>query len=248
MEVYAAMITRMDDGIGRLVEALKKNGQYDNTLILFLQDNGACAEDMGRNDPLQRAKMPGGPRTNVAYGENWAHVSNAPFRLYKHWEHEGGISTPLIAHWPDAIQGTRKGTLVKGPGHLIDIMATCVDLARATYPRQRGGKEIPAMEGVSLRNVLEKSEEPKRATPIFWEHEGNRAVRDGKWKLSYEQRRKLWELYDTDTDRTEMHDLASAQPERVKTMAAQWDAWAKRVGVAPWPAGKVPAAPVTAKK
>jgi arylsulfatase len=121
-------------------------------------------------------------------------------------------------------------------------MATCVDLAKATYPRQRAGKEIPPMEGISLRPVLEKSEELKRPTPIFWEHEGNRAIRDGKWKLSYEQRIKVWELYDTDADRTEMHDLASTQPERVKAMAAQWDAWAKRVGVAPWPAGKLPGA------
>jgi arylsulfatase len=240
MEVYAAMITRMDEGIGRLVETLKKNGQYENTLILFLQDNGACAEDMGRKDPAQRAKLPGGPRTNVAYGENWAHVSNTPFRLYKHWEHEGGISTPLIAHWPTVIQGARQGTLIKGPGHLIDIMATCVDVAKATYPKERGGKAIPPMEGVSLRGVFERSEEPKRAAPIFWEHEGNRAVRDGKWKISYEHRRKVWEIYDTDADRTEMNDLASAQPERVKAMAAQWDAWAKRVGVAPWPAGKLP--------
>jgi arylsulfatase A-like enzyme len=235
MEVYAAMVTRMDEGIGRLVAELKKNGQYDNTLILFLQDNGACAEDMGRKNPAQRAKLPGGPNTNVAYGENWAHVSNTPFRLYKHWEHEGGISTPLIAHWPAVIQGSRQGTLVKGPGHLIDIMATCVDLAKASYPKQRDGKDIPAMEGVSLRPILEKSEDLKRAHLLFWEHEGNRAVRDGKWKLSYEQRLKVWELYDTDADRTEMHDLAAAQPDRVKSMAAQWDVWAKRVGVVPWP-------------
>jgi arylsulfatase len=267
MEVFAAMIDCMDQGIGRLVETLKKNGQYDNTLILFLQDNGGCAEGMGRNGPHRpRAEkptlpalandflqpdmipkqtrdgfpmrqgngvMPGGADTYIGYGLNWANVSNTPFREYKHWEHEGGISTPLIAHWPKGIAKEAHDKLNATPTHLIDLMATCVDLAGATYPREHNGNAVQPMEGVSLAPAF--SGKPiARPQPLFWEHEGNRAIRSGEWKL-VSKHPGGWELYHMTTDRTEMNDLAAQQPERVKEMAALWDAWAKRVGVMPWP-------------
>ena len=267
MEVFAAMIDCMDQGIGRVVETLKKSGQFDNTLILFLQDNGGCAEGMGRagpfkpradkpslpplaNDYLQpdmipkqtrdgfpmrqgQGVMPGGADTYIGYGKAWANVSNTPFREYKHWEHEGGISTPLIAHWPKGIADERHGKLDAQPAHLIDLMATCVDLAGASYPTEFKGKAIQPMEGISLAPAFE-GKSLARTQPIFWEHEGNRAIRIGEWKL-VSMHPKAWELYHIPTDRTEMHDLAAAQPDRVKAMASQWEAWAKRVGVRPWP-------------
>ena len=267
MEVFAAMLDCMDQGIGRVIDTLKKNGQFDNTLILFLQDNGGCAEGMGRagpfkpradqpslpplaNDYLQpdmipkqtrdgfpvrqgQGVMPGGADTYIGYGKAWANVSNTPFREYKHWEHEGGISSPLIAHWPKGIASDHHGKLDAQPAHLIDLMATCVDLAGASYPTEFKGKAIQPMEGVSLAPAFE-GKALARTQPIFWEHEGNRAVRDGEWKL-VSMHPKAWELYHMPADRTEMHDLAAAQPDRVKAMASQWEAWAKRVGVKPWP-------------
>jgi arylsulfatase len=269
MEVFAAMLDCMDQGLGRLVETLKKNGQYENTLILFLQDNGGCAEGMGRGPngkprgdtptlatlakdylqpdmipkqtrdgyPMRQGKgvMPGGADTYIGYGEAWANVSNTPFREYKHWEHEGGISTPLIAHWPKGIAESRNGKLEAQPSHLIDIMATCVDLGGGVYPKKLNGNTIQPMEGVSLKPAFQGAP-LNRPQPIFWEHEGNRAIRSGDWKL-VSKHRGDWELYDMTTDRTEMNNLAAEQPERVKKMSAQWEAWAKRVGVAPWPLG-----------
>ncbi|MBI5773609.1 MAG: sulfatase-like hydrolase/transferase, partial [Verrucomicrobia bacterium] len=267
MEVYAAMVDCMDQGIGRLVATLKQNGQFDNTLILFLQDNGGCAETLGRagefkpraerptlpalaKDFLQpdmipkqtrdgfpmrqgAGVMPGGADTFIAYGRNWANVCNTPFREYKHWEHEGGISTPLIAHWPAGIAAPRRNALEKQPGHLVDLLATCVDLSGAKYPAEFNGNKIQPMEGVSLAPAF-TGKNLNRPQPIFWEHEGNRAVRDGKWKL-VSKHPGGWELYDMEADRTEMNNLAAKEPGRVKQMSAQWDAWAKRAGVMPWP-------------
>jgi arylsulfatase len=264
MEVYAAMIDNMDQGIGRIIAQLEKDGQLENTLIFFLQDNGGCAEDMGRNVPkdqpttipkpmgkdelqpkiwppmqtrngrwLRRGPgvMPGPEDTYVAYGKGWANVSNTPFREYKHWVHEGGISTPLIAHWPKGISNRREGKLESQPGHLIDIMATCVDVSGAKYPTKLNGKKIKPMEGVSLLPAFE-GKDVQRKSPIFWEHEANRAVRDGKWKLVAKEN-EPWELYNMEKDRTEMHDLAAKDPKRVKEMSAQWDAWAARANVLP---------------
>ncbi len=266
MEVYAAMIDCLDQGIGRIVAALEKNGQLDNTLILFLQDNGGCAEAIGRASDKTRSPNPtlppikadelrfdvrpkqtregfavvdgpnippGPPDTYIAYGKAWANVSNTPFREYKHWVHEGGISTPLIAHWPRGIRADLHNQLVSQPGHLIDIMATCVDLAGGAYPKERAGQRVQPFEGTSLRPAFE-GKPLQRAEPIFWEHEGNRAARDGKWKLVAKSPAGKWELYDMEADRTELHDLAAAQPERVKAMVAQWEAWAKRANVLPW--------------
>jgi arylsulfatase len=275
MEVYAAMVDCMDQGIGRIVAELKKQGCLDTTLLLFLQDNGGCAEGLGRRgkqaravrptlppmraEELQtamipkqtrdgypvlqgRAVMPGPADTYIAYGRNWANVSNTPFREYKHWVHEGGIATPLIAHWPQRIK--RKGELEHQPGHLIDLMATCVDVAGATYPKRYLDNDIQPMEGRSLLPAFAGETIDREA--IFWEHEGNRAIRIGSWKLVAKGPAGPWELYDMVADRTEMHDLAATKPERVKTMVATWEAWARRLKVLPWiwkpPYGQKPAA------
>ncbi|MEI7730347.1 MAG: arylsulfatase [Verrucomicrobiota bacterium] len=266
MEVYAAMIDSMDQGIGRIVATLRKQGQLENTLVVFLQDNGGCAETIGRNAgpkrpdkptlpvippeairldvrptqtragmPMLRGpeNMPGPEDTFIAYGKAWANVSNTPFREYKHWVHEGGISTPLIAHWPRGIATALTNKLVHTPAHLVDIMATCVDLAQADYPAEVAGQKVRPMEGVSLRPLLE--DKPLvRPNPLYWEHEGNRAIRIGAWKLVAKGPAGKWELYDMNADRTEMHDLAAEQPERVRELMAQWEAWAKRAQVLPW--------------
>jgi arylsulfatase len=236
MEVYAAQIELMDRGIGRIVETLKGNGELENTLILFLQDNGACDEGVGRKGSARKGTrggpkaMPGPADTFIAYGRNWANVSNTPFREYKHYVHEGGISTPLIAHWPAGIK--RRGELERTPGHLIDLMPTLVSAAGATFPKEFNGRAALAPQGVDLTPAF-RGEAVKRAEPIFFEHEGNRAVRDGRWKLVAKGVKGEWELYDIEADRTEMHDLAKDQPERAKRMAAAWDAWAKANDVLP---------------
>ncbi|MCB9936911.1 MAG: arylsulfatase [Planctomycetaceae bacterium] len=265
MEVYAAMVDSMDQGIGRIVETLRSVNEFDNTLIFFLQDNGGCAEGLGRAPrdglltrpdkptlapmagttlqtemipPQTRdgfptimgpGEMPGPDGTYIAYGRGWANVSNTPFREYKHWVHEGGISTPLIAHWPAKIR--RSVNLEHQPSHLIDIMATCVDVAGADYPTQVDGQAIKPLEGVSLVPAF-ANESVNRKNPLFWEHEGNRAIRDGKWKLVAKEN-KPWELYDMVADRTELIDLAETKPELVATLAAEWDAWAERAEVLP---------------
>lgn len=265
MEVYAAMVEVMDRGVGQIVDTLKENGVYQNTVIFYLQDNGGCAEGVGRRrvkpvpqrppsptipalgaDFIQRSitpkqtrdgfpvrqgegVMPGPADTYIAYGRGWANVSNTPFREYKHWVHEGGISTPLIVHWPQGMD--RVGELEWQPGHLIDIMPTCLELAGAAYPKQWKGKELYPLEGKSLVPVMHGEKIEREA--IYWEHEGNRAIRVGKWKLVAKGAKGRWELYDMDADRTELHDLAAEQPERVKQMAAMWQSWAERSHVLP---------------
>jgi arylsulfatase A-like enzyme len=179
--------------------------------------------------------MPGGADTFVAYGLNWANISNTPFREYKHWQHEGGISTPLIAHWPKGIAKKAHDKLNATPTYLIDIMATWVDLAGVNYPKEHKGNPIALMEGISLAPAFSERS-ITRAQPLFWEPEGNRAIRSGEWKL-VSKHPGTWELYNMTANRTEMNDLAAQQPDRVKEMAAQWDAWAKQVGVLPWPLG-----------
>jgi len=177
--------------------------------------------------------LPGAADTYHGYGEAWANVSNTPFREYKHWVHEGGISTPLIAHWPAGIPAARRNSLEPQPAHLIDILATCVDVAGATYPRQVQDQAITPLEGVSLRPAL-AGQPQGRPGPIYFEHEGNRAVRDGQWKLVAKGPQGPWELYDMTADRTEMNNLAADQPERVQRMANAWEAWARHAHAVPW--------------
>ncbi|MDE0571414.1 MAG: sulfatase-like hydrolase/transferase [Verrucomicrobiales bacterium] len=264
MEVYAAMVEEMDQGIGKIIDALESNGEMDNTLILFLQDNGGCAEAFGRSknkstgpraekpnlppmtkDQLQTRMqprqtrdgypvrtgpgvMPGPADTYIGYGLGWANVSNTPFREYKHWVHEGGISTPLIAHWPEGIK--RKGEIDHQPGHLIDIMATCVDLGKVNYPKERDGKKIKPLEGKSLNTAFKGNEIQRDA--IYWEHEGNRAIRKGNWKLVSKENRP-WELYNMTTDRTELHDLSKNKTEIVKELSKAYQEYADRANVSP---------------
>jgi arylsulfatase A-like enzyme len=180
--------------------------------------------------------MPGPATSYIAYGRDWANVSNTPFREYKHWVHEGGISTPLIVHWPAGIPVARRGRLEAQVGHIIDLMATCVDLAQTTYPREWQGKPIQPMEGISLVPAFQ-GQPLRRAAPLFWEHESNRAVRQGQWKL-VAKAGQPWELYDMEADRTEMHDLAAKHPNEVQRLSAEWDAWAKRANVLPLGAWK----------
>ncbi len=249
MEVYAAMIDRMDQGIGRIVDQLKQEGVFEDTLILFLADNGGCAEGLGRNGkarhiPLETRDgrevlqgnrpelMPGPDHTYQSYGLAWANASNTPFRRYKHWVHEGGISSPLIAHWPAGIPESLQGSINHSPGHLIDLMATCVDAAEATYPEEYQGNAITPLEGKSLIPLLKTGERAGHEA-IFWEHEGNRAVRSGKWKLVSDYPGD-WELYDIEADRTELRDLAEHHPEVVDELAARFEAWAARSNVIPW--------------
>lgn len=252
MEVYAAQIDRMDQGIGRILSALEETGQYEDTIIIFLSDNGGCAEDIPEGvDPKQLVEdlmiaqyktregrdvrigndptiMPGAEDTYQSYGTAWANLSNTPFRFYKHWTHEGGIATPLIVHWPAGVDD--KGGIRHTPGQLPDLMATILEVTGTSYPAERNGIAIPPCEGVSL--VKSFSDTGATRKPLFWEHEGNAAVRDGKWKLvrNYPED---WELYDMAADRTELNNLADRQPERVREMAAMYEEWARRCGVIP---------------
>jgi arylsulfatase A-like enzyme len=270
MEVYAAMVDCMDQGIGRIVTELKQQGRLDNTLICYLQDNGGCAEGIGRgpngaakadkpslppmpaedfqfnSTPAQtrdgwpvrqgRSVMPGPADTYIAYGRGWATVSNTPFREYKHWVHEGGIATPFIVHWPARMKPAPDagGRLVREPGQLPDIMATCLAAAGADYPAEHAGSKITPLEGTNLLPQL-TGETFTRPQPLVWEHEGNRAIREGDWKLVAKGPQGAWELYNLAADRTEMRDLAGAEPQRVQDMAANWGAWARRANVLPWP-------------
>jgi arylsulfatase len=246
MEVYAAEVELMDAGIGRVVGALREIGQLDQTLVLFLSDNGGCAEKIGREPATRPARpestrdgrtirdgpatMPGPDDTFITYGRNWANVSNTPFRMYKHWVHEGGIATPLIAHWPATI--SRRGALEHQPGHVIDLMPTCIALSGAKDPVQINGDRAAPLPGVNLLPALE-GKSTQRKDAIFWEHEGNRAMRLGQWKLVARGSDGQWELYDIAADRTELNDLAASNPDRVKDMAAQWDRWARSSNVFP---------------
>ncbi len=232
MAVYAAQVDRMDQNIGKLVAKLRELGKLDNTLIFFLTDNGGCAEAIDRG---QKGVPPGPVDSFLSYHLPWANASNTPFRLYKHWVHEGGISSPLVVHWPAVIK--QGGTLTSQVGHTIDLMATCLDVAGGEYPKTFNGKDIQPLEGKSLLPIFEGKEPVGGASVprvLFWEHEGNRAVRQGKWKL-VSKHPGGWELYDLEADRTELHDLAAANPDKVKELAALYDAWAKRSNVEPWP-------------
>ncbi len=255
MEVYAAQVERMDAGIGQILSALESCGVLDQTLILFLSDNGGCHEELtpswenyflrGRekvarartragkpvrffNDP---AVMPGPDDTYQSYGYPWANLSNTPFRLFKHWTHAGGVATPLVAHWPAGIRA--RGELRHQHGHIIDIMATCVDISGASYPRSRDNQPVTPLEGVSLVPAFDGR--PLRRDAIFWEHEGNRAVLTDVWKLVSRGARGEWELYDVRADRTETHDRSQGNPDVVRDLHEQWASWANRTGVLPRP-------------
>ncbi|QDV51589.1 arylsulfatase [Gimesia fumaroli] len=228
MAVYAAMVTSMDRGIGQVLEQIKQMGKTENTLVFFLSDNGASAEY------IDRGHQPGavtGTRESFRCAEvGWANASNTPFRFHKMWMHEGGISTPLIVRWPAQIQQT--GGWTSQMGHVIDLMATCVDVSQATYPAVKQSRLVSPFEGKSLRTTFLNPEKTEDRT-LYWEHEGNKAVRQGNWKL-VKQHKQDWELYDLSQDRSELNNLAQQQPKRVASLEELWDAWAEHVGVVPW--------------
>ncbi|HNQ89907.1 MAG TPA: arylsulfatase [Verrucomicrobiota bacterium] len=229
MAIYAAVIERMDRSVGALVDGLRDRGVLDNTLILFMSDNGGNAES-GPRGRLE-GEAPGDARSTVFVGECWALLNNTPFVRYKHYTDEGGIATPLIAHWPRGIRTGHRGRIESQPGHVIDILPTCLDVAGASYPAEYEGKALIPLEGVSLRPAFE-GKPLGRSRPIFWEHEANRAVLDSPWKL-VAMAGQPWRLYNVVKDRTEQNDLAASDPERVKALAAAWDAYAARAQVLP---------------
>ncbi len=280
METYAGMIDNMDQGIGRIVDKLKEKGEFENTVILFLQDNGACSENYGlarpaKNmmkvdpdtlkpmkpgelqrlaEPVQtrdgrpvrvgRGVIPGGPDTYISYDDSWANASNTPFRMFKHWINEGGISTPLIVSWPAGIKA--KGEFRRQPGQLVDIMATLTTLGKAEYPEELNGNKIHPVQGMSLVESFNSDSVVNRT--LYWEHEGNRGIRKGNWKLVSEAwsapvaldslevlPTDFWDLYDIEKDRSEQNDLSAQYPEMVKEMAAEWQDWATRVTAVPKP-------------
>ncbi|MBI4890767.1 MAG: arylsulfatase [Acidobacteria bacterium] len=233
MAVHAAMVSSLDRNVGRIVDAVGQAGQLDNTLFLFLSDNGASAEILKERRAgvwTPEANKPGGNVRGVSpgpawsyasYGPDWAHVSNTPFRRHKMWVHEGGISTPLIAAWGKRLKG---GALQRETGHIIDVMPTVAEVAGAAAPAGgEGSSLLPLMQG--QRRTLHES--------LGWEHEGNRAVRAGDWKLVAE-RGKPWELYNLKEDRTETRDLAASESARVKEMTERYQGWAQRCQVEPW--------------
>ena len=237
----------MDRAVGRVMSKLRGMELADNTLVLFLADNGGCAEGLGGRSGPRRTRdgrparagndpavMPGPEDTYQSYGIPWANASNTPFRRYKHWVHEGGIATPLIAHWPDRIK--QAGELSHQPGHLIDLMATCLDVAGADCPGEFGGREITPLEGKSLLPIFEGGHREGHEA-IYWEHEGKRAVRQRNWKLVSRYGPPTggsWELYNLEADRTETNDLAATNSAKVTDLAEMYDAWARRANVAPW--------------
>lgn len=218
MAVYAAQVEVMDRGIGRIVSALESKGELENTLIFFLQDNGACAEQIsGKSKNLEDL---GSEKSYESYRLPWANVSNTPFRSFKHWTHEGGISTPLLVHWPAGI--VLPGRVSTRSGQVKDIMATCVEVAGVNYPEEFNSHKIHKLEGESLLQSI-KNEGEKRDSDLFWEHEANRAVRSGDWKLVLKASSVFpfdgkWELYNMADDRTETNDLADDYPEKVKEL------------------------------
>jgi arylsulfatase len=252
MQVYAAQVERMDRGIGRILAALEAASALDDTLVVFLSDNGASPEELPlveperfrlRTDILRhrtredapitigndRGVMPGPEDTFQSYGRAWANLSNAPLRGYKRWVHEGGICAPFIARWRSG--GLPEGRVIDAPFQLVDVLPTVLEATGATYPEERDGHPIPPAQGRSMLAALRGHDAPQAS--LFWEHTGNAAVRRGQWKLVREAGRP-WELYDLAADRSEIRDLAAERIELVDELAADWRAWADRVGLIPW--------------
>jgi arylsulfatase A-like enzyme len=251
MATYAAMIEQMDRGVGAIIEAVCSRADRDNTVVLFLSDNGGCAEEIfptgnaaedfprqTRDGKRVRAGnvpdvLPGPEDTYASYGVEWAGYSNTPFRLYKSFVHEGGISTPFIVWWPSRI----KAAITYEPGHIIDLMPTLLELAQGSYPTEHKGNRILPMEGRSLIPVLEGDTRP--ATTYVWEHEGNRAIRQGEWKL-VSRLPGAWELYNLKTDRAETRDLSKTMPEKVADLSAMYEKEAGRTGIKPFRGRQTP--------
>ena len=233
MAAYAACVDAIDQNIGKLVSKLKALNKYEDTILFFLSDNGACQEggilgagtEKEIRDPMSTSGT-AGPRC----GRVWANASNTPFRFYKHFVHEGGMSTPLIVHWPAGIAKEKYGSFVEHLGYLPDLMPTCLELAEADYPAEWNGHWIHPMAGTSLMPLIQGDDKPIHTEPVYWEHEGNRAMRDGDWKLVW-AKNGPWELYNMKDDRTEMDNLFEKLPQRAAQMKRMWESWARRTGV-----------------
>lgn len=234
MEVYAAMVDRMDQGIGRVLAELKKTGAEENTLVIFFSDNGGCASwPTPAKEPgfleYNEGIPVGDPRGYEFVGKAWGWAQNSPFRKHKVWPYEGGIATPMIARWPARIPG---GEITHQPGHLVDIMPTLLELAEAEYPEKRSGLKIPPMEGHTLVPVLE-GEQRTQPDSFAWSFLKNHAYREGYWKIIWNVsppvKERKWELYNLKRDRTEMIDLAAERPDIVKAMVSNWQKWKIRM-------------------
>lgn len=242
MAVFAAMVEAIDVGVGRILQHLSSTGDLENTLILFMSDNGACYEwgPFGfdgvsrRGETMLRTgeqlKEAGGHGTHQSYGSGWANLGATPFRMYKHFTHEGGISSPLIAHWPSGF--SQRKDWIRSPAHMMDIMPTILDAAGAEYPTRNTYGPIQPLEGISLLDAMQGKPLPSRS--IGFDHQSAHAWRSGKWKLVWSKRMPTeikWELYNLEEDRCELNDLAGTFPEKVDQLAADWEQWARRVGV-----------------
>jgi arylsulfatase A-like enzyme len=221
MAIHAAMVERMDREIGRVLDQLRAMNTYDNTLIFFLSDNGADATLMVRGEGHDRTAEPGSWRSFLCLGPGWASACNAPFRRHKIWVHEGGISTPLIVHWPAGLRD--RGELRHDVGHVIDLVPTIVELAGGQVPQSHNGQAMPPLPGRSLVPTLAR-DGAMGQRQLYFHHEGNRALRDGNWKLvSAREDGDVWELFDLGRDRCERNNLAAQYPERVREMDMRWN-------------------------
>ena len=231
MAIYAAIISHMDRSIGRLVSELKTLGVFDNTLMMLTSDNGANAET--GPDGILTGEHPGDAKSTVAAGMEWSTLSNTPFRYFKHFTGEGGISNPLVVHWPKGIASSLNGTHVKGMSHLVDVMATLLDVTGTQYPKTFKGHDLVPLQGRSFASTFRGKDLPARPTPLYFEHEGHCAIRTEKWKL-VQNWGQPWALYDVATDRSETNDLVNIKPQLAFEMAAQWNRWASTTFVDPW--------------
>jgi len=225
MAIHAAMIHRMDSELGRIVAHLKEMGAFDNTVIVFVSDNGASAEQIIRGDGHDKSASPGSAKSYLCLGPGWSTAANTPFRLHKHWNHEGGISSPCVVHWPKGI--SEKGAVRHSPSHFIDFVPTALELAGGELPETRRGLRVPLKPGVSLVPALAGKGGNDERT-LWWCHSGNRAIRVGDWKLSMRSgNNRRWELYNLRNDRSELNDLSAERPDKVKELAAAWNSIAQ---------------------
>lgn len=248
MAVHGAMIDRIDQNLGRVLETLEQTGQYDNTVIIFLSDNGASPEKVEWGPGYDRTAQTregqklmyeydnpapdliGSEKTYLAIGPAWANATNTPFKYWKMQSYEGGMNTPCIIHWPKGLNA-KPGSITAEPAHVMDIMPTCLELAGATYPKQYKGHVILPLEGSSLVGLI-KGEKSKRQEEYYFEHAKGRAVRKAGWKLvAHTDSPEKWELYHIAEDLTETRDLAAQYPEKVEEMQNAWQAWSVRVGL-----------------
>jgi arylsulfatase A-like enzyme len=220
MAIHAAMVDRMDREIGRVLDQVRAMGALEDTLVLFLSDNGASAEIMVRDEGHDPSAEPGSVATHLCLGPGWSTVANTPFRLHKTWVHEGGIATPLIVSWPRGISA--RGELRHNPGHVIDFVPTVLELTGARRPETSDGQPPPAAPGRSLVPAFARDGTVAHDY-LWWEHEGNRALRVGDWKVVAAGKAGPWQLFDLATDRTETRDLASQQPERLRELERLWE-------------------------